>query len=74
VLFKLVTNGKDKENKVTLDKVWKDYMLLPDTQSLRKGTQEPLIQDKEQLIEIVEACQADNMVMFADNKQDIILI
>lgn len=52
-------------NKTTSDAVWKRYMSLNERESMRKGTNEPLVRDKEEMIRIVEALEKDNLIMYA---------
>ena len=40
-------------------------MSLNERESMRKGTNEPLINDKEEMIRIVEALEKDNLIMYA---------
>lgn len=40
-------------------------MSLNERESMRKGTNEPLISDKEEMIRIVEALEKDNLIMYA---------
>ncbi len=59
-------NGlKDGQNKCPVDAVWKRYMSMNERETLRKGTSEPLINNKDELLHIVEALEHDNLVMFA---------
>jgi len=62
------------QNKTTLDSVWKRYMGLNDRESMRKGTNEALINTKEELIQIIEALEKDNLVMYAAEDNQIIII
>jgi len=49
-------------------------MSLNERESLRKGTNEPLINSKEELIEIIEALEQDNLVMYATEDKNVILL
>ena len=45
-LFKLLNNLKDNNNKIKLDEIWKKYMSMPDRETFKKDTKEPLIESK----------------------------
>ena len=64
-VFKMVNAIKDSQQKTTTDALWKRYMSLNERESLRKGTNEPLVSSKEELIQILEALEQDNLVMYA---------
>jgi hypothetical protein len=69
-----VNSVKDSQNKCTVDLVWKRYMAMNERETLRKGTNEPLINNKDELVQIVEALEADNLVMYAAEDNQIILM
>lgn len=60
--------------KCSVDAVWKRLMSMNDRETLRKGTNEPLVNNKEELIAIVEALERDNLVMYAAEDSNIILM
>jgi hypothetical protein len=70
----MVNGLKDGQNKATLDAVWKRFLSMSDRDTLRKGTNEALINSKEELIQIVEALELDNLVMYAAEDGHVILI
>jgi len=74
LVFKMVNQLKDSQNKAGTDAVWKRYMGLNERESLRKGTNEPLIDSKEELIEILESLEHDNLVMYAAEDNQVILL
>jgi len=74
LIFKIVNTLKDGQNKCTLDQVWKRYMGMNERETLRKGTNEPLVNNKDELILIVEALERDNLVMYAAEESHIILM
>ena len=47
---------------------------MNERETLRKGTNEPLINNKDELILIVEALERDNLVMYAAEESQIILM
>lgn len=65
---------KDTQNKTSTDALWKRYMSLNDRESLRKGTNEALISSKEELISILEACENENLLMYAAEDNQVILM
>jgi len=65
---------KDSQNKAATDAIWKRYMTLTTRESQRKGTNEPLIRNKEELIQILEALEKDNLVMYAAEDNQVILM
>lgn len=65
LLFKLCGSLAGNANKTTTDAIWKRYMTLNERESTRKGTNEPLIGNKEEMIRILEALERDNLIMYA---------
>lgn len=61
----MLNSVKDGQNKSTVDDLWKKYLTLNERESNRRGTMDPLLSDKNQLIEVVEALERDNMLMYA---------
>lgn len=74
LVFRIVNTLKDNQSKCSFDAVWKQYMMMGERDTLRKGTNEPLINNKEELNAIVEALEKDSLVMFAQEDGHIILI
>ena len=74
LVFKMCNALKDSQNKTGTDALWKRYMSLNDRESLRKGTNEPLINSKEELIEILETLENENLVMYAAEDNQVILM
>jgi hypothetical protein len=54
--------------------VWKRYLSMNDRETFRKGTNEALVNSKEELVSIVEALEQDNLVMYAAEDNHIILM
>ena len=69
-----MSDNKDNQNKIHVDKLWKAFMALPEEKSFKRGTQEPIIQNKAMLIEILEELQRDNLVMYESNDGNVIMI
>jgi hypothetical protein len=74
LIFKIVNSIKDSQNKCTVDAVWKRYMSMNERETFRKGTTEPLVNNKDELISIVEALERDNLMMYAAEEAQIILM
>ena len=74
LVFKMINTIKDGQNKCGIDAIWKRYLQLSDRESMRKGTTEPLVSDKPELMGIIEALEKDNLVMVAHEDNQVILI
>ena len=70
----MINSLKDSQNKTSTDLVWKRYMGLNERESQRKGTNEALINNKEELIQIIEHLERDNLVMYAAEDNQIVLM
>jgi len=70
----MLNSIKDGQNKSTVDDLWKKYLTLNERESNRRGTMDPLLSDKNQLIEVVEALERDNMLMYAAEDNQVILM
>lgn len=64
-MFKLICSLKDNQNKVSVDKLWARYLTLNEREVYRKGTSEPLVNNRDELIAIVESLERDNLLMYA---------
>lgn len=73
-MFKIINSIKDSQNKCKLQAVWKRYLSMNDRETMRKNTSQPLINNKEELVNIVESLERDNAVMFASEDDEIILM
>ena len=73
-VFGLITDIKDRQNKAQVDSLWKKYMTMPEEKTLKRGTNEQVVQSKQQLIEIIEELERDNLVMYAPDDGNVILI
>jgi hypothetical protein len=49
-------------------------MTMNERETTRKGTSQPLVNNKEELVNIVESLERDNCLMFASEDNEIILI
>jgi DNA replicative helicase MCM subunit Mcm2 (Cdc46/Mcm family) len=74
LVFKIINSIKDSQNKCKLQAVWKRYLSMNDRETMRKNTSQPLINNKEELVNIVESLERDNAVMFASEDDEIILM
>ena len=70
----MLTNVSDASKTVSVDAVWKRFMTMSERETMRKGTNEMLINSKEELVQIVEALEQDNLVMYAAEDNQIVLI
>lgn len=70
----MLNTVKDGQNKSSVDDLWKKYLTLNDRESNHKGTMDPLLNSKEQLIEVIEALERDNMLMYAAEDNQVILM
>jgi len=59
---------------VTIDKIWAKYLTTNERETCRKGTNEPLVNNKDELISIVEALEKDNLLMYASEDNQVILM
>ena len=73
LVFKMINNVKDTQNKAKVDTLWKRYMGMSERDTNRSGTNEPLINTKEELIEILEALEHDNLIMYAAEDNQVIM-
>lgn len=56
-IFKIMNGLKDNQNKCSLDDIWKRYLGMNERDTMRKGTNEPLVNNKEELVQIVEGLE-----------------
>lgn len=45
--------------------MWARFLEMNDRETCRAGTSDPLVNNKQELISIVEALERDNLVMYA---------
>lgn len=74
LVLKIISALKDNQNKCKLDAIWKRLLTMNDRETQRKGTSTPLVNNKEELVNIVESLERDNCLMFASEDNEIILI
>ena len=55
--FKIATQLKDSQNKADVDKMYERLMTMSNRETCRPGTDLPLMNNKEQLIEVIEALE-----------------
>lgn len=73
-MFKLLSALKDDQNKVNINSLWSAYILLNVRETTRKGTNEPLVNNKDELVAIVESLERDNLLMYAAEDNQVILM
>lgn len=74
LVFKLLSALKDSQNKVSIDKLWGKYLTMNERETCRKGTNEPLVVNKDELVAIVESLERDNLLMYASEEKQVILM
>lgn len=72
--FKIANLLKDGQNKCTIDSMWSRFLQMNDRETCRSGTNEPLVNNKQELISIVESLERDNLVMYAAEENQVILM
>jgi hypothetical protein len=72
LLYKMITNNKDGASKVTIDQLWRLFMAAPDSETQKRG--KSLVQSKAHLIQIIEALETDNLVMYSNEDGNVVLI
>lgn len=50
LVFSIINQVKDAQNKTTLDAIWKRFLSMPERSTSRAGTNDALINDKEELV------------------------
>lgn len=74
LVFKMIRNTKDNQSKTNTTDLWKAIMQASDRETCRKGTNEQLVADKGELIRILEALENDNLIMYAAEDNQVVLI
>ena len=72
-MYKLVSDNKDKMNKVSVDKLWKKFQEANDNQAYKKAGKNQ-INNKEQMADILVALETDNLVMYSADDGEVVLI
>lgn len=57
LVFGIINQVKDQQNKTTLDSIWKRFLGMPERSTVRPGTSDALLNDKDELITVIEALQ-----------------
>lgn len=50
IVFKIANAIKDGQNSCTLDAIWKRFMSMNDRETTRQGSDQPLVNNKEELV------------------------
>ena len=74
LVFKIINSLKDSKNTCKLDAIWKKYLTMTERETTRKNTSSPLVNNKDELVNIVESLERDNCLMFASEDNEIILL
>jgi hypothetical protein len=54
--------------------MWARFLQMNDRETCRSGSNDPLINNKQELISIVESLERDNLVMYAAEENQVILM
>ena len=73
-LFKLLNNLRDNNNKIKLDDIWKRYMSMPDEETYKNNTKEPLIEDRKHLEDLLRILENENLIMYAEDENMVIIV
>ncbi len=74
LIFKIASNIKDSQNKANVDKIYERLLKMSDRETNRPGTDVPLVNNKDELISILEALERDNLMMYAAEENTAILM
>lgn len=74
LVFKIATQLKDSQNKADVDRMYERLMTMSNRETCRAGTDNALISNKEQLIEVIEALERENLLMYAAEDNQAILM
>ena len=73
-LFKMLNNLKDKDSKIKVDDIWRHYMSMPDEETYKKDTKDPIIDDRKHLTELLRILENENLLMFAEDEGMVIIV
>jgi DNA replication licensing factor MCM3 len=74
LVFHIINQVKDSQNKTTPDSIWKRFLTMPERSTERPGTNEALVNDKQELINVIEALQQDNLLIYSAEDNQVILM
>ena len=74
LVFKLINIVKDNQGKCSTDEIWAQFLKSSDRDTMRKDSMDSLVNDKAELVRIIEQLETDNLVMYAAEDNQIILI
>ena len=74
LVFKLINAVKNNKNTCSTDEIWSQFLKSSDRDTMRKDTMESLVTDRAELVRIVEALERDNLVMYAAEDNQVVLI
>ena len=74
LVYKLISDTKNKQNSVSIDTLLKRYEETKDLDAPRKGKGVAMIQNKQHLIQILETLEEDNLVMYSPDDNMVVLI
>lgn len=73
-IFKMINDLKDKQQKTSVDSIWKRFMTMNEKESINKMTGEPYVESKQQLYDIIEALDLDQLVSHQREDGTVIMI
>jgi len=71
-IYKLVSQTKDASDRTNIDLVWKAYFNAPDSETMKRG--KPLVDNKTTLVQVIEALEKENLVMYSPEDGSVILV
>jgi len=74
LVFRMINSVRDTQNKASTDSIWKCYMSKSERETCRKGTSDPLIENKDELIQILETLENENLIMYAAEDNQVIVL
>lgn len=74
LVFKLINAVKNNKNTCSTDEIWSQFMKSSDRDTMRKDTMESLVNDRTELVRIIESLERDNLVMYAAEDNQVVLI
>ena len=65
LIYKIITVIKDSRNTAHVDKIYGHFLKMSDRETNKTGTFDPLIKDKNDLINILKALEENNSIMYS---------
>ena len=74
MVWKILQMIKDHQNKATVENIWQRFLAMSERETTRKGSTEPLVKNKEELIRIIEALEQGDYLMYAAEDNQVIIV